>query len=75
MTKVVSEGKKAEALLTLHKDEVGTKSYSFIQFTVGPLSKQGKLGHMTEKQQTWFDDLWDQHFNPAKDYTRRNDGS
>lgn len=69
--KIVSEGEKAKMLLSLTRCDVSSASYNFLVNTVRNLAASGKLDTMSEKQQKWFDDLYDKHF----DTVGGNDGS
>lgn len=71
MAKVISEGQKAKALVTLRRADVNQSTYSFLHYTVRPLYEKGMLANLSEKQQTWFDSLYDKHFGMVGG----NDGS
>jgi hypothetical protein len=60
--KTVSEQEKARLLRTLTKDDLGEASYNFVHGAVARYSIAENLAGMSEKQQKWFDDLYDKHF-------------
>mgnify|MGYP001585449496 CR=1 FL=1 len=59
--KTISEQEKAEKLLTLTGPELGMAA-DFIKVTVANKLKYNALSSLSEKQQKWFDDLYDRHF-------------
>lgn len=60
--KTVTEQEKASSLLSLTEEDVGEFAYKFVQGTVKRYHNGNMLHVMSDRQTTWFHDLYDKHF-------------
>ncbi len=60
--KTVSLQEKVKQLCSLTQQDVSDSSYAFIQDTLRVRNENDSLDYLTDKQQKWFDDLYDTHF-------------